>query len=61
MQNETSVTETNTLFYLNEVSKIVKFVESKIHEIKEQNGGQQGMRGGGNGNYLLMSIKSQDR
>lgn len=61
MQNETSVTETNTLFYLNEVSKIVKFVESKIHEIKEQNGGQQGMRGGGNGNYLLMGIKSQDR
>lgn len=44
MQNEMSVTETNTLFYLNEVSKIFKFVKPKIYETKEQTGGYQGPR-----------------
>lgn len=44
MQNEMSVTETNTLFYSNEVAKIFKFVKPKIHETKEQTGGYQGPR-----------------
>lgn len=61
MQNEMSVTETNILFYVNEVSKIFKFVKPTIHEIKKQTGGYQGLRGGGSGKYLFMSKKSPDR
>lgn len=56
-----SATETNTLFYLNEVSKIFKSVKPKIHEIKEQTGGYQGPRGRGSGKYLLIGRKSPDR